>query len=273
MAFAIDDLSSVIAHWSADAITGLSDGDPVDTLPDSISSWDLTATTTARPLYRATSSINSLPAVEFDGSNDFEITATTKAIGGNICSVSVVSIDVIKNYNTVLSLSTINGLPVYSAVSHGLMAYFYATGQQLVSTYDSGVKYAYGPSGVMATGVVMITLIITDSYYVIRLNGRGGIGSATGNSNAQCVGVPSQNYYASFGANSTAGAYFDGLLAETVLCYETILFESRYIEGVLAHKYGITLPTSHPFYAAAPTTGPGAGGGSTLHPLYATGRK
>jgi hypothetical protein len=265
MPFAIDDLTSVIAHWSADAIVGLVDGDPVDALPDSISSWDLAGTTTTRPLYRPTSSINSLPAVEFDGVDDWLKTATTKTMGGSMGVACVVSFDVLKTYNVINWLSTVNGNPAYGASSMSIGTYVYSGGYVIVASHDgSTYGYVYSASGsLLANTNYILTLMYGYSDTSIRTNGFSSTGNASAPKNGLSHDVVSRAVYGSFGSNASAGARMDGLLSESVIWNESIDNESFYIEGVLAHKYGITLPTTHPFYAAAPTSGPptGAGGG------------
>jgi len=63
---------SPAGHWSADTITGLSDGDPVGTWPDqTVNSNDLVqATAAAKPAYE-TDEQNSLSIVRFDGVDDY----------------------------------------------------------------------------------------------------------------------------------------------------------------------------------------------------------
>jgi hypothetical protein len=55
--------------WKADAITGLSDGDPVTNWPDSNLSNHLTGVTTTRPLWKA-NLFGDKPVVRFDGADD-----------------------------------------------------------------------------------------------------------------------------------------------------------------------------------------------------------
>jgi hypothetical protein len=261
MAFAIDDLTSVIGHWSADQITGLSDGDPVDTLPDSISSWDVGFTSTARPLYRPASSINSLPAMEFDGSNDFGITGSSKVIAaGDLRMCWVHRMDVLKNFNPYPHLNAVSGLPVYQNANYGVGGQHYTT-QSLVATYNSGIVYSILPSAVASTTVYIQTDIFSARNIDSTFN---GIGNRHNSDNGLRVDFPGQTSFFSIGANSLSGAYYDGLIAEVVIWHETLLCESLYIEGVLMHKYGVAsaFPDSHPFKSAAPTTGPGSGGGT-----------
>lgn len=57
---------SAIAQYDARALTGYSDGDPVNTWPDEGGNYDVTGTA---PTFRS-SGINGNPSVEFDGSDD-----------------------------------------------------------------------------------------------------------------------------------------------------------------------------------------------------------
>jgi len=66
---------SPVGHWSADTITGLEDGDPVGTWPDQANSNDLTQGTAGKkPIYK-TNIQNGLPCVQFDGADDYMVTA------------------------------------------------------------------------------------------------------------------------------------------------------------------------------------------------------
>lgn len=70
--FSPDSVSGLELWLAADEITGLADTDPVATWPDlSGNGRDATqATGVSQPLYR-TAQVNGLPAVKFDGSNDY----------------------------------------------------------------------------------------------------------------------------------------------------------------------------------------------------------
>jgi hypothetical protein len=73
--FSPTDVSGLQLWLKADAITGLSDGDPVASWVDSSGNSRPAAQSTAgyRPLYK-TSILNSNPVVRFDGSDDFLVT-------------------------------------------------------------------------------------------------------------------------------------------------------------------------------------------------------
>ena len=262
MPFAIDDLTSVIAHWSADAIVGLVDGDPVDALPDSISSWDLTGTTTTRPLYRPTG-INSLPSIEFDGSDDFLVSASKSLSVTNI-GMAIISKVTLKNYGALLFFSTLSGSPGYQAATTRLQSMTWLTLTQCIVGAGDGSSTAYAlAQSVLTTNVKsLITGVCGGSIYFIRVNGSAYRRNADYNPPVPC-NLSATSVYANLGRTSLAGAFLQGHVSEIVVWDESLGNESFYIEGVLAHKYGITLSTTHPFYTAAPTSGPptGAGGG------------
>lgn len=267
MTLAIDDISGVIAHWDAGAITGLVLDDPVSTLPDSISGWNLTGATTTRPLYKPTG-INSLPAIQFDGTDDIMSTSSSKSITTpNLGSIMVVRLSSVKDYNGFGSLSAGSGTPTYLNASYQTMGY--SNGNLIIV---QGTAYIQSAAGLTSAANLIITTFSGQVRCGPEVNGShrpGGTISANPLNFAEFSGG---SKYAAFGKNSLAGSAFNGMLARWVIFSETLLCESKYIEGVLAHEYGITLPTSHPFYAAAPTSPPSSGGTSGFTGLSGVGR-
>lgn len=265
MAFAIDDLTAVIAHWNAGDITGLSLDDPVSSLPDSISGWHLTGATTTRPLYKPTG-INSLPAVQFDGSDDYLVTGSTKSITSPfVGSCAVLYLPTRKDYSAFGTLSASSGVPAYYPTPV-LQSMGYAGGSVLLSNGSTYVQSNNGPAS--AANALLVNLIGKSVFGNIT----NGIWQLGGGASGNSIDFVSGSYYAGFGRANLAGSAFAGMLAEWVLFEQTILNEHCYIEGVLAHKYGITMPTSHPFYAAAPTSPPSSGGTAGFTGLSGVGR-
>lgn len=69
-AFTPASLPGLVLWLKADAITGLNDGDAIDTWTDSSANGNnATGTTTTRPIYK-TNIVNSKPVVRFDGTDD-----------------------------------------------------------------------------------------------------------------------------------------------------------------------------------------------------------
>lgn len=261
MPFAIDDHPDVVAHWSADQITGLSDGDPVDTLPESIDGWDLTGATTTRPLYRPTSAIASLPAVEYDGTDDFLVSAVKSITVASPAFIAVVRHSTIKNWGPLWSLSTSSGVPSYASASH-LMHAMSGTSALFVGGYGGLFGWRQTSAPLANTTNYLVTGVNGDWNRSANVNGK----AVRANETNELTGtaITAVNCYASFGQTSLSGSRFHGLLAEMVFFNEGVNSARLYIEGVLAHKYGITLPAAHPYYAAAPTEGPATGGGSII---------
>lgn len=254
----IDDLAAVIAHWCADQIGGLSDGDPVDTLPDSIASWNLTGSSTTRPLYRPTG-INSLPAIEFDGTDDFMVSAS-QAVTASRLGMAVVFAFSIKNYNPLMYLTTNSSTPINNSSSRA-GSFGYSGGNIRSETSNgSSVAYRYGLPAVATDTTCLLTSYHYPGRIGYSIDGSDAIATSSAGDGIG-ADLSSTTLYAHLGRRSTS--YLDGMVSEIVLWDEGLLCESLYIEGLLAHKYGITLPDSHPFYAAAPTAAPGSGGGGT----------
>lgn len=263
MSFAIDDLASVKAHWQAALTTGTpADGDPVSDFVESIAAWNMSATLTTRPLYRPTG-INSLPALEFDGSNDFMISAA-QSITCTLPMYAIVCNITNKNFNTLFAISTSSGAPAYQGAACRAGCLVFSAGN---TVYWSG-NGTVAQSPASAVGTVpnntnaLLTVKSNRESMEMRLNGLSQIanaGTGTRNSNE----MSSTTVYASCG-NASVSSFLQGKIAEIVFWDETSLKESDWIEGVLAAKYGLTLPTWHQFYSGAPTSGPSAGGSNLI---------
>ena len=264
MAFAIDSLTNVKAHWSADQITGSpADGDAVSSLPDSIAGWTLSGTTTTRPIYKTTAGPNGLPSILFDGTDDFLQTAAKSLTILNPAIAFVGSVT-LKNYNTFLYLSTLSGVPAYGAVTSRIYNLAYSTGQSLAG---NGNGAAAVNAKIYSAVIPSATKFLWSSFHsnrLLELRINGAAHAVTGGAGSGAIVSPSlsaTSIYANLGRSDLG--YLQGYISEVVLWDETILCESAYIEGSLAAKYGITLPTSHPFYSGDPTSGPSTGSSSS----------
>lgn len=256
MAFSIDALASIIGHWSADQITGHSDGDPVAVFPDSVDSWSMQATGAARPVYRP-AGIGGLPSIEFDGVDDFMQSATSRTLtAGTIGSAAVIRVNVEKNFNTFGSLHFSASLP-QNGVSP-LLAFGYQN-RQLLSRVGSAFQGVFPP--LAANTDFVIAAMHSKRTFTVTANGDGFDVSA----DTAPADFTGGELFAGFGSSTLSNAFLDGHLSEWVLWQETELCESVYVEGALAHKYGIALPSSHPFSGSPPAMLPGHGGSSTTH--------
>jgi hypothetical protein len=97
-AWALPITSNLVMHLDAGAITGLNDGDKIATWADqSTAGNDATqATTGIQPSYVANSVFNGLPAVHFDGVNDWMTLPSTTCNVGSFTMFAVARYDVIE---------------------------------------------------------------------------------------------------------------------------------------------------------------------------------
>ena len=263
MPFTIDSLTNVKAHWSADQITGSpADGDAVSTLPDSIASWNMTGTTTTRPLYKTTAGPNGLPSILFDGTDDYLQTAS-KSITANNPAICVIGSYTLKNYNTHFYLTTLSGAPGYNAVTSRIYNLMYSTGNALSGTSNgSGTCYQLSNAIIPSATKCLWTSFHGLSTNLLRINGASKIHNADSGA-VVGAGLSASTVYAHLGRSDLGGSALQGYISEIVFWDETVLGESWYIEGSLAAKYGITLPTTHPFFSGDPTSGPSTGSSSS----------
>jgi hypothetical protein len=263
MAFTIDSLTAVKAHWSADQVAGSpADGDAVSSLPDSIAGWNLSGTTTTRPLYKTTAGPNGLPSLLFDGTDDFLVTAS-KSLAMTNPSCVIIGSPTLKNYNTLFYLSTYSGQPAYGDPRTRIWNLIYNNGNTNISTGNGVNVSTVSAVSLLSSGVKFMLTSHHGACFGARAKHNGGVFNYSAAS-AIAAGLESATtLYANFGRSSLGGSFFQGYLSEMVLWDETLLSESAYIEGVLAEKYAITLPVTHPFYSGAPLTGPSTGSSSS----------
>lgn len=249
MAFVPSDLSSIIAHWRGEDIPS-GTPDPLN-WDDVVSAWRLAATGTAIPTYSATA-IGGLPGLDFDGSTDKIKTSSTKTLTGQIAIAIIYRKDTGETDAGVCTLSTSTS-PAFGADN------------RLNIRCLTASVFMYGPSTTNREDILGVP-VNTDTLMVgcrgtqfggLRLNGAhvrpsGGNGSTSDFSADAC--------YFQIG-DIGSSILLDGKVSEVVIWNESYSDPVvQYVEGFLAHKYSIALPTLHPFYAAAPTAGPSSGG-------------
>lgn len=269
MSFAPSDLDGIIAHWRSEDIP--SDGaDPLN-WDDYITGWRLSASGTARPTYSATS-IGGLPGLVFDGTNDRLCTTTAKTLAG-ATHVAVVLRRDAADYDSVFALYQTNDTnPAFSNTLCSLGLYVPPLYNQ--STYIYGRVVAAGAyftgSETPANGSESVVVCGRGDLHgdIFTVSGRM-TGDGAGLTAMNGLGdAPSQSQYLHVG--SPIGQWLNGAVSEIVMWYQgSLSIDRHWIEGYLCHKYGITLPTWHPYYAAAPTSPPSAGGTARpTHPMY-----
>jgi hypothetical protein len=251
--FAPSDLASLRAWYKADAISGLSNNDPVSTWSDSSTSgWNATASSGDRPTY-ITAAQNSLPIVRFSGSNHLSLGSQAlfqNLGGGTIYAVTKVSTTP-SNPNFVFSAqNTTNNVVRASIDTGGTLSGGTRRWRSVIRRLDSDSATVVSSTAVVTTSWVLHGSVIDWSggaatQYIDAVADGTGSPSSGSTSNtatssvATCIGAVDTN-----NANG-----FNGDIAEIVVVHEALSTGDRQkLEGYLAHKWGLTgnLPGASP---------------------------
>lgn len=198
-----------------------------------------------QPLFQA-AGFNGLPAVDFDGSNDFLKNATYQPSGALTCAL-------------VFNRDTSSGVFVNVQRSGGIFEVVgpFGGGYRNITFTGTGAGTGIGfdmASGGTAQNAIMIIqydgtgTAVTD--YVARLNGA----PQSLSSSAPLGYLPETGLCIGGRAVQNLG-FFNGRISEMVLREGvTNLSDSQKIEGYLAHKWGLTanLPSNHPYKVNPP---------------------
>lgn len=262
-----------LVNWcKADALS-LSNNDPVSSWTDSSGNgFHLSNTLTARPTF-LTNQINSLPAVSFDGSNDFlrNTAVSFAATRSSLSMAMVVCLATNKQYNGFLSVDDNASYP-----AKGLHIYGVNTGEVFWGFQPVSTEYYLRTKRPLATGTwYVLTASFGDQVRDFRVTGTdwGCAGSGMGG-----IVEPSGdlgNISVSGTGNITLGRFdfstdfLNGKVAELVIWSPLSQIENLWMEGYLAHKYAITLPANHLFYSSSPAGRPDQlSAGKPSHPMY-----
>jgi hypothetical protein len=251
--------ADIALHWWRGEDIPSGTPDPLN-WDDNIDSWRLQATGSAIPTYDATA-INSLPGLDFDGGGDNLVSTTAKLITGTI------GVACVANANTNASeawvgLTTSASIPSFGSTTR-LYPSPYAGATDTYYYNGTGVKtFRHKPVLPTSTDLVLSTVAgpLALGYW-----SNGATDVFTGGNGTVSPVAFADSMYAHV-ANMRNDYRWNGPICEIVIWNETKLCERVYIEGFLADKYGITLNTSHPFFAAPPTSAPGSGS-AAVNPL------
>lgn len=208
-AFSPSDLSGLVLWLKADAITGLSDGDPVTTWDDShTSNNDATQSTgSAKPTYKV-NILNGKPVLQFDGVDDTMTVSATPTVG----TVFVVAVRT-SNPSNYIGLLT-------GASDPGGANYYFTTGVDSTS-WDTGnpwitTFYRDGTAGVTT---------VDASWHLY--------GGTDATPNAPMAGI-------AIGRDRSNGRNWPGRIAEIIL-YDSVLSTGnrQSVETYISGKYAI----------------------------------
>lgn len=216
------DYGNLSAWWKADAITGLADGAALSPWVDSSGSgYNATATGTQRPTYR-TSQVGGLPALDFDGADDW-LNSSAPSNGNEQTLFAVVRLDTI-------------GLPMMirgAAGGGALSMEITDTGNLALANAGSAPTVT---SAALSTGVWYIlagSASASLDFMRVRVGGVQTAATWTGTA-ATVRGTRISNNTANNGGR------LDGKIAELIV-YQALRSDAEIvaIEGYLAAKYGL----------------------------------
>ncbi len=121
----------------------------------------------------------------------------------------------------------------------GLQPIYWISDTTGFSSYNANTLYL--PANT-TTGNCLITTAINRPAITTRLN--GAVWGSTAN-------VGSDTHFSSLSAIGRNISYWhNGYIGEVIICDAAVEYEK--IEGYLAHKWGVTLHSSHPYFASPP---------------------
>lgn len=207
-------LPGLVAWYDADAITGLSDTDPVTTWNDlSGNGWNLgQSTAAAKPLYR-TGILNSKPVLRFDGTDDFMVNSDFN-LGGQMTIIVVYA-----------NRTGGNGSLFSNDVANGPL-------QRETSTFYHGSQPAITTTSLNLSNLYVALFDWDRRSHQVRLDGAVA-GSALGTGDA--TGTTFK-----IGARSTGIEFLNGDIAEVIVC-ATLLGgnDLANVESYLTTKWGL----------------------------------
>ena len=224
------------AWYDATAIQGLADNAPV-TKWDDLSGNARHAVdqgVARRPTYQ-TNEINGLPAVAFDGGDDYLAPAGLLAATRNRTLLAVLRQDVLET------------AAILGAAANGLGFWCDALGHVLV--VKNGVANLAVSAATMAAGSVnLVAATVTPTTITFAVNGTAEPPVA----NATVLAAGVLHY---LGVNAGIVHPFDGEMGEVIYTTALTAEDRQNAEGYLAHKWGLLsrLPGDHPYKVDPPT--------------------
>jgi hypothetical protein len=223
--FSPADYGNLDLWLAADAITALSDGDPVSTWEDlSTSGYDVTSSSTNRPSYQ-TGEVNGLPAVLFDGSDDGLTYSGATVVAGSAQTLVAVVKPSGANFGGGILLSSVGDFSAQFRFDSGYM-----------EIWRRNIQEGGNSSIVVGTGWHICTYTYNAGAIAYRIDGAAqGTGSLTNSlhsGDTVLVGC----------ADLDQNGSLPGYIAEMVH-YSAVRSagEIDAVEAYLADKYAITI--------------------------------
>lgn len=251
-----ENLATTPEYWfDAEAITGLSNGDQVDTWTNlgsnSDATRDATNSETGYPKY-VTNSLNGLAGLEWnlraDGTGTRLQSGVFAAKSSDLTAVAVWKTSFVSaGTSQIANASGYFELALNRTAARANVAWWNgAFAATTATTPTIGTTSAYMTSGVWDRTAQTRTIWVNGDEKSQAV----GLGAHTFANNSNLV--IGNNAY---GLAPQNGQQFQGTIHEVIVCPTASITERQKIEGYLAHKWGIAsdLPAGHPYKSSAPT--------------------
>lgn len=228
------DVGGLISWLKADAITGLSDGDPVSTWQASVGGDGTQATSGNRPIYRA-SSVGGKPTVDFVSDDNINV-----PVGVALTTYTVFTVvrpDVVTSSHTIFSLDAggYNNDLLYGIDPEEASTVDNRFAVDIQRASDSSRAIATDPSNAVAGTPYLIGFRYDGTNLVLYKNG-----VAVATIPKAPLPIKSGTWLMGINPNSGSGRGWDGLISETAI-YNTAISDedaSAVMAGLMS-KYGI----------------------------------
>lgn len=248
--FSLNSGTTVIAEWwsAQDIKLMVNDGSGlISNWKSRVSGLAITATTTARATYNATSFNSSYPGMTFDGSANCYVTTTLSTLPVGSAAGSLVIVG--QSITTVTTTTLINyGLVPGSATARSLRK----NSLDKFSTFD-GSTTGGGSSGTIVTGSGHI---LYGDFSGTAMNGFADGVACSGNPNTIAT-LNTGTTRLRIGATNagTAGGFWTGVMSDALVLNGVLSTSDRQkMEGFFAWNRGLVsvLPAGHPYLGAPP---------------------
>lgn len=248
--------TSLAGWWKADAGVTAGQNGAVSAWADQSGNANnaVQATGGSQPV-RVTGAVNSLPAIEFDGVDDFLAAPDANSLDLNATGISAFVVVSPDTYGTLSGQARVSALVEKAGVATSYRLDLRDEVGANPPAVLAGLAYDNGAVSRSSNNAVALA-----RYSIVgALAGPNAVGAGlyvNGSSVGSISGTVGADTATALVLGGSAGRYVDGRIAEVVLYRGPLSVADRQrVEGYLAHRYGLAvfLPAGHPYRATAPT--------------------
>jgi hypothetical protein len=236
-------------------------GDPITSWADSSgNSRDVSQSDSARQPLATANAFGTYMAADFDGSNDY-LDSASYTQSGDVVVTIVCSLDILKNYNSLYGFDA-QSPPSWNAGTPSTQwntALCYNNGYLNLVQNDGAYKYYstqnFTPCYLSASTFYLLSFCTSGLSRFIRI---GGAAATAGALSGTPTTPSTSTAHVALGWNGLTNGFLNGKIVEFV-AYDAVSKECpemHWVEGYLADKYSMTLPSGHLFKNDPPANSP-----------------